>query len=229
MTSNLRIAPSVLACDFSALGAAARAVETGGADLLHVDVMDGRFVPNISIGVPIVEALQRTATVPLDVHLMVVEPERHIGTFATAGASMISVHIEAADNPARTLSAIRAHGATAGAVISPDTPVAALEPVAHLVDYVVVMSVYPGYAGQAFIPGSVARVEEARALLDAAGNRAPVEVDGGVGPANAAELVGAGAEILVAASAIFGADDPAVATRALREAALAGRALAGNA
>ena len=229
MTPNLRIAPSVLACDFSALGEAAHAVEAGGADLLHVDVMDGRFVPNISIGVPIVEALQRSATVPLDVHLMVVEPDRHVGTFAAAGASMISVHAEATVDLARTLSAIRAHGATAGAVISPDTPVATLGPVADLVDYLVVMSVHPGYAGQAFIPESTARVREARALLDAAGNRAPVEIDGGVGLQNAAELTAAGAEILVAASAIYGADNPAEATRALREAALAGLALAGNA
>ena len=223
---NIRIAPSVLACDFSALGEAARAVEAGGADLLHVDVMDGRFVPNISIGVPIVEALRRVASVPLDVHLMVVEPERHIEAFAAAGAAMISVHLEASPHLHRTLSAIRAHGLAAGAVINPGTPVDAFKAVANQVDYVVVMSVNPGYAGQAFLPESTARVREARALLDAAGNRAPIEIDGGVGPSNAAELVAAGAEILVAASAIYGANAPATATRALRETALSALAVA---
>ena len=218
----------MLACDFAALGEAAHAVEAGGADLLHVDVMDGRFVPNISIGIPIVEALKRVAGVPLDVHLMVIEPERHIEAFAMAGAAMISVHLEASRHLHRTLSAIRAHGLAAGAVVNPGTPVDALKAVANQVDYVVVMSVNPGYAGQLFIPESTARVGEARALLDAVGNRAPVEVDGGVGPANAAELVAAGAEILVAASAIYGADNPASATRALREAALSGLAIAGE-
>ena len=218
----------MLACDFAALGEAARAVEAGGADLLHVDVMDGRFVPNISIGIPIVEALKRVAGVPLDVHLMAIEPERHIEAFALAGAAMISVHLEASPHLHRTLSAIRAHGLAAGAAINPGTPVDALKAVANQVDYVVVMSVNPGYAGQRFIPESTAKVSEARALLDAAGNRAPVEVDGGVGPANAVELVEAGAEILVAASAIFGADNPASATRALRETAVSGLAVAGE-
>ena len=224
----VRIAPSVLACDFAALGDAARAVEAGGADLLHVDVMDGRFVPNISIGVPVVEALKRVARVPLDVHLMVVDPERHVEAFATAGATMISVHLEASPHLHRTLSAIRAHGLAAGAAINPGTPAEALKAVANQVDYVVVMSVNPGYAGQPFIPESTAKVRETRALLDAAGNRAPVEIDGGVGPANAAELVAAGAGILVAASAIYGAEDPAAATRALRGTALSGLAVVGE-
>ena len=225
---NVRIAPSVLACDFSALGDAAHAVEAGGADLLHVDVMDGRFVPNISIGVPIVEALKRVARVPLDIHLMVVEPERHIDAFAAVGAAMISVHVEVSPHLHRTLSAIRAYGLAAGAVINPGTPVDALKAVADQVDYVVVMSVNPGYAGQAVIPESTAKVRAARALLDAAGNRAPVEIDGGVGSSNVAELVAAGAEILVAASAIYGADNPTAATRALRETALSGLTVVGD-
>lgn len=220
--ANIRIAPSILAADFASLGDAVRTVERGGADLLHVDVMDGRFVPNITVGLPIVKALRRVATVPLDVHLMVVEPERHVEAFVAAGAGMVSVHLEAAPHLHRTLSTIRALGAAAGVVLNPGTPAGMLEAVADAVDYVVVMSVNPGAAGQPFIPRSEAKVREVRALLDRAGNRAPVEVDGGVGPANAGQLVQAGAEILVAASSIFGTGDPAAAARQLRDRALAG-------
>lgn len=219
---NIRIAPSILAADFASLGDAVRAVERGGADLLHVDVMDGRFVPNISIGLPVVEALKRVAAVPLDVHLMVVEPERHVETFVAAGAAMVSVHLEASPHVHRTLSDIRGLGAAAGVAINPGTPAASLEAVADSVDYVVVMSVNPGAAGQAFIPRSESKVLQVRELLDRAGNRAPVEVDGGVGPANAAPLVEAGAEILVAASSVFGTADPTLAARRLRDRALAG-------
>lgn len=219
---NIRIAPSILAADFTALGDAVRSVERGGADLLHVDVMDGRFVPNISIGLPVMEALERVATVPLDVHLMVIEPERHLEPFVAAGAAMVSVHIEASPHLHRTLSRIRALGAAAGVAINPGTPTAMLEAVADSVDYVVVMSVNPGAAGQSFIAKSESRVREVRKLLDRAGNRAPVEVDGGIGPRNAAGVVAAGAEILVAATAIFGTADPAAASRQLRERALAG-------
>lgn len=226
---RIRIAPSVLAADFAALGDAAQAAERGGADLLHVDVMDGRFVPNITIGVPIVEALARAAKLPLDVHLMVVEPERHVEAFARAGASMIAVHVEASTHLHRTLSHIRALGAAAGVVINPGTPAAALQAVGDQVDYAVVMSVNPGFAGQSFIPGSASKVRAVRELLDRAGNRAPVEIDGGVGPANAAELVAAGARILVAASAIYGTPDPAAATRRLRAAALDGATVSGDA
>ena len=227
--AGVRIAPSILAADLAALGDAVRAVERGGADLLHVDVMDGRFVPNISIGLPVVEALERVAGVPLDVHLMVTEPERHVESFVAAGAAMVSVHLEASPHVHRNLSHVRALGAAAGVALNPGTPTAALEGVAGSVDYVVVMSVNPGAAGQPFIPGSGSRVREVRRLLDRAGNRAPVAIDGGVGPANAAEVVEAGAEILVAASSIFGTADPAAATRRLRERALAGAPAAGSA
>ena len=217
---TLRIAPSILSADFAHLADQVAAVERGGADLIHVDVMDGRFVPNLTIGVPIVRALKRVANVPLDVHLMIVEPERHIAAFADAGASMISVHAEVSPHLHRTLTAIRDLGVQAGAVLNPSTPAAVLEPVADRMDFVLVMSVNPGFSGQTFIPHSSSKVRDVRALLNRCGSQASVEVDGGIQPTNAAEVVRAGADILVAASAIFGTSDPTAATRRLREAAL---------
>ncbi len=217
---SLRIAPSILSADFAHLGDAVAAVEDGGADLIHVDVMDGRFVPNLTIGVPVVEALKRVARVPLDVHLMIVEPERLIEAFAEAGASLISVHVEASPHLHRTLGAIKALGVKAGAALNPSTPATALEPVAGLVDFVVIMSVNPGFSGQSFIPESPGKVQAVRSILDRAKSEASVEIDGGVQPDNAAAVVQAGADILVSASAIFGTDDPAAATRRLRAAAL---------
>ncbi len=217
---SLRIAPSILSADFAHLGDAVAAVEDGGADLIHVDVMDGRFVPNLTIGVPVVEALKRVARVPLDVHLMIVEPERLIEAFAEAGASLISVHVEASPHLHRTLGAIKALGVKAGAALNPSTPATALEPVAGLVDFVVIMSVNPGFSGQSFIPESPGKVKAVRGILDRAKSEASVEIDGGVQPDNAAAVVQAGADILVSASAIFGTDDPAAATRRLRAAAL---------
>ena len=219
VNTKLRIAPSILSADFLSLGTEIDAVSDGGADLLHVDVMDGSFVPNISIGLPIVSALKRHTELPLDVHMMVREPERHIEAFVAAGAAMISVHIEASPHVHRTLSTIRALGVQAGIAINPGTPTNLLHSVAEIVDYVVVMSVNPGYAGQSFIVGTDRKVNAVRALLDEIDNRAPIEVDGGINSANARLLVNAGAEILVAASAIFGTDDPATATQSLREAA----------
>ena len=218
---SLRIAPSVLSADFSRLGEQVAAVEAGGADLIHVDVMDGCFVPNISIGIPVVKALRRVATVPLDVHLMIVEPDRHLEAFAAAGAAMISVHIEVTPHLHHTLGAIKELGARAGVVMNPSTPTTMLEPVASLLDFALVMSVNPGFSGQAFIPESVAKVRAVRELLSRAGNDAPVQIDGGIHAGNAAQVVAAGAEILVAGSAIYDADDPAEATRQLRAAALA--------
>ena len=217
---SLRIAPSILSADFARLGDEVQAVEAGGADLLHVDVMDGRFVPNLSIGVPVVEALARVSRLPLDVHLMIVEPERHIAAFARAGAALITVHVEASPHLDRTLAAVRRLGVQAGAALNPATPAETLAPVADLLDVVLVMSVNPGFSGQRFIPRSPAKVQAVRAMLERAGSRAGIAVDGGIQPGNAAQVVGAGADVLVAASAIFGADDPAAATRGLRAAAL---------
>ncbi len=211
------IAPSLLAADFAALGAEIAAAERGGADLLHVDVMDGHFVPNLSMGPPVVRSIRRVATVPLDVHLMIEDADRYVRDFVDAGAAMISVHVEALPHLHRTLQLIKGLGAKAGVAINPATPVVALEEVAADVDHVLVMSVNPGFGGQTFIPRSVVKIRAIRDLLDAAGNRALVEVDGGVDLTNAARIVAAGAEILVAGHSIFGSGDAERATRALRE------------
>jgi len=216
---STRIAPSILAADFAALGVAVRAAEAGGADLIHVDVMDGHFVPNLTIGPPVVRALHRVARVPLDVHLMITDPDRYIDAFAEAGAAMISVHVEAIVHLQRTIACIKERGVQAGAVLNPATPVSALEEIARDLDFALVMTVNPGFAGQDFLPGSEAKIARVRRLLDDAGNPAPVEVDGGVDCSNAARVVEAGAEILVAGAAIFGASDPVAATRALCAAA----------
>jgi ribulose-phosphate 3-epimerase len=218
---TVRIAPSILSADFAALGDAVARVERGGADLIHVDVMDGHFVPNITIGPPVARALKRVASVPLDVHLMIADPDRYIDAFAEAGASMISVHVEVLPHLHRTVHAIKALGVLAGVVLNPSTPVAAVEEVAADVDFVLVMSVNPGFGGQSFIPRSEAKVSAVRAILDRAGNaNAPVEIDGGIDLKTAPKVVAAGARILVAGSAIFHTPDPERATRDLKAAAL---------
>src|SRR5947208_5518123 len=216
---SVLIAPSILSADFADLANAIGAVERGGADLIHVDVMDGHFVPNITIGPPVVRSLKRVATVLLDVHLMITDPDRYIDVFAHAGAAMMSVHVEVLPHLHRTVHAIKALGVRAGVVLNPSTPVVALEQIAGDVDFVLVMSVNPGFGGQKFIPRSEHKVRAVRALLDQAGNSAPVEIDGGIGLDNIARVVEAGVEIVVAGSAIFHASDPAAATRALKDAA----------
>jgi ribulose-phosphate 3-epimerase len=218
---SVLIAPSILSADFAALGEAIAAAERGGADLIHVDVMDGHFVPNITIGPPVVRSIRRVASVPLDVHQKITDPERYIEAFAEAGAAMISVHVEVLPHLHRTIHAIKALGVKAGAVINPATPVGRLEDIAADLDYVLVMSVNPGFGGQTFIPHSESKLRSVRALLDRAGSQAPVEVDGGVDLGNVARVVAAGARMIVAGSAIFGTRDPERATRDLKAAAAA--------
>lgn len=218
---SVLVAPSILSADFAALGQAIEAVERGGADLIHVDVMDGHFVPNITIGPPVVQAIKRVAKVPLDVHLMISDPDRYLESFANAGAAMLSVHVEVLPHLHRTIGAIKALGMKAGVVLNPSTPVATLDEIAADVDFVLIMSVNPGFGGQAFILHSLSKVREARRLLDQVGNAAPVEIDGGVDLENIGAVIAAGARIVVAGSALFHAPDPERATRALKSAALA--------
>jgi ribulose-phosphate 3-epimerase len=217
---TLQIAPSILSADFAALGRDIAAVERGGADLIHVDVMDGHFVPNITIGPLVVRAIKGVAARPLDVHLMIEEPDRYIEDFVAAGAYMVSVHVEAVPHLHRTIHFIKTLGVKAGAVLNPSTPAVTLEDVAGDVDFVLVMSVNPGFGGQAFIPHSLEKVRRVRDVLGRAGSSAPIEIDGGIDLTNVADVVAAGASILVAGNAIFGTPDPEAATRALRAAAL---------
>lgn len=216
---SVRISPSILAGDFAHLADAVASVEAGGADFVHVDVMDGHFVPNITIGVPVVAALKRVTHVPLDVHLMISDPDRYLEDFVDAGAAMLTVHAEVLPHLHRTLTRIRELGARAGVAINPSTPVEMIRDVAREMDLLLIMSVNPGFGGQSFIPHSIEKVAAARELLTRARSTAVISVDGGVDGTNAAALVAAGASILVAGSSVFGAADPAEATRALRRSA----------
>ncbi|MCU1341946.1 MAG: ribulose-5-phosphate 3-epimerase [Candidatus Acidoferrum typicum] len=224
MPHLVEIAPSILAADFACLGDGIRAVERGGATLLHVDVMDGHFVPNISIGVPVVASLRKATRLPLDVHLMIENPEQYIPLFAEAGADMISVHQEATPHLDRALSMIREHGCKPGAVINPATPVSMLSEVLGSLDHVLVMSVNPGFGGQKFIPGALEKIRQLKLARERYNLTFRIEVDGGVGPENVTELVRSGAEILVAGTSIFHTQDPAEAVRSLKQ--MAGGALA---
>ena len=219
---KVRIAPSLLAADFARLAEAAAVAERAGAELLHVDVMDGHFVPNLTIGPPVVAALRKVTRLPLDVHLMIETPETTLARYLDAGADWISVHVEATRHLQRCLDAIRRGGARAGAAINPGTPAGALDAVCGDLDYAVVMSVNPGAGGQAFIESSIAKVEQVSREAKTSGHRFLIEVDGGVGPDNAGALAAAGAEILVAGTAVYGESDPSAAVARLREAALGG-------
>jgi ribulose-phosphate 3-epimerase len=221
MNGRVWIAPSLLAADFAALGDAIRAAERGGADLIHVDIMDGHFVPNLTMGPPVVQSIRRVATVPLDVHLMIEDPDRYIEAFAEAGANQITVHVEVLPHLHRTLQFIHSLGLRAGVALNPSTPVVAIEEVAGDLDYVLVMTVNPGFGGQTFIPRSTSKIRAVRALLDGQGSRAAIEVDGGIDSVTAPQVVAAGADILVAGHSIFSHADPAAAVRDLRAAAIA--------
>ena len=201
------IAPSLLSADFGRLAEEVRAVEAAGADLLHVDVMDGRFVPNITIGPPVVAAIRKVATAPLDVHLMIVEPERYIDEFARAGADVITVHAEATPHLQRAVARIRELGKKAGVSLNPSTSLSAVEWVLHDVDMVLIMSVNPGFGGHAFLPSSLAKIELLRSQLGRAGLNVDIQVDGGIKADNVGEVVSAGANVIVSGSGIFGTPD----------------------
>ncbi|HQY60430.1 MAG: ribulose-phosphate 3-epimerase [Myxococcales bacterium] len=214
--ARVRVAPSILSADFARLGEEVRALEAAGADWIHVDVMDGRFVPNITLGPPVVAALRKVTRLPLDCHLMIVEPERYVEAFAEAGADTISVHAEASTHLHRTLSHIRSLGKRAGVVLNPSTDEHALRYVLEVTDLVLVMTVNPGFGGQSFIEPALPKIERVRRLIDAQGLAIDLEVDGGVHRGNAQRVVDAGADVLVAGNAVFSAPSYAEAIAALR-------------
>jgi ribulose-phosphate 3-epimerase len=216
---KVMIVPSLLSADFAALGDAIARAERAGADMIHVDVMDGHFVPNLTMGPPIVKSIKRVSHVPLDVHLMIEEPDRYAEAFVEAGAASLTVHVEAVVHLHRTVQLVKSLGVKAGVALNPATPVTALEEIADDVDYVLVMTVNPGFGGQTFIPRSPSKIRAVRELLRREGSSAPIEVDGGIDVHTAPIVVAAGADILVAGNAIFGERDPEAAIRALRAAA----------
>jgi ribulose-phosphate 3-epimerase len=217
MYARVEIAPSILAADFAKLGAEIRTVEDAGADVIHVDVMDGQFVPNITIGVPVVESLRKATRLPLDVHLMIVQPERFIEDFVRAGANRVLVHQEATAHLDRAVSMIRDLGAEAGAAINPATPVAMLADILYKLDTVLVMSVNPGFGGQKFLPVAIEKIRQLNDMRTRYNGAFRIQVDGGVEAENTAELAQAGASTFVAGTSIFHTPDPAAATRQLRK------------
>jgi ribulose-phosphate 3-epimerase len=214
----VEIAPSILSADFARLGEEIAAVERGGAGLIHVDVMDGHFVPNITVGLPVVTSVAKTTRLPVDAHLMISEPGRYAEQFVDAGARMVSVHVEIDLHLNRTLDGIRKKGAMAGVAINPATPLVALEEALEFCDYVLLMSVNPGFGGQAFVPTSIDKLKRLRQMIDLRRVPVRIEIDGGIDVANIGMVVAAGAELIVSGSAVFGKPDPEEAVRALREA-----------
>lgn len=213
---TIRIAPSILSADFARLADEVARVEEAGADWLHIDVMDGHFVPNLTVGPPIVEALRKVTTLPLDVHLMMTNPDAFIQEFAEAGADSLTVHVETCPHLHRTVQSIKERGVKAGVTLNPATPVGTLSEIVRDADLILVMSVNPGFGGQQFIPSSLQKIAEVRTLIDRTQSRALLEVDGGVKPDNVKEILAAGAEVLVAGSAVFSSHDYAAAITALR-------------
>lgn len=215
----VEIAPSILSADFARLGEEIAAAERGGASVLHCDVMDGHFVPNLTIGLPVIKSLKRATRLPLDAHLMISDPGQYAEQFVEAGAQMVSVHVEADPHLHRTLASIRAGGAKAGIAINPATPLAALEEALPFADFVLLMSVNPGFGGQKFIPTALDKVRRLRRTIDERGLRVRIEIDGGIDRSNISEIAAAGAEIVVAGTAVFGGGDPESAVRELVAAA----------
>jgi ribulose-phosphate 3-epimerase len=217
MPQKIKIAPSILSADFSRLGDEIRAVEAAGADIIHVDVMDGHFVPNITIGPMIVQAARKVTKLPLDVHLMITNPELYIVNFAVAGADYITVHVETTFHLNRLVQSIKEHkGIKAAVSLNPATSLSSLDYILDDLDMVLIMSVNPGFGGQAFIPSALGKIRTLRKLIDKRGLKTKIEVDGGVKPDNAAKIIKAGADILVAGSSIFGMKDYAAAIRGIR-------------
>lgn len=219
MGHPIQIAPSILSSDFARLADEVAAVERAGADLLHVDVMDGHFVPNLTVGPPIVESLKKVTKLPLDVHLMITNADAFIPEFVKAGADYLTVHVEACPHLHRTIQSIKELGVKAGVTLNPATPISSLQEILGDVDLVLIMSVNPGFGGQSFIPSVLKKIAEARRMLDQIKSQALLEVDGGVKAENAREIVAAGATVLVAGSAIFSQRDYAAAIAAMRAAA----------
>ncbi len=220
MGRTIEIAPSILSADFANLAREIERVEAGGADVLHLDIMDGHFVPNITIGPPVVASIRKSTRLPLDTHLMVAEPARYVEDLAKAGANWVSVHVEADRHLARTLDWIHGCGMKAGVAVNPATPLSLLEEVLPQADHILIMSVNPGFGGQVFIPSTLKKIRKLRDTISSYGYSARIEVDGGVGPDNLDEVLGAGAEIIVAGSAIFNAAEGATnATRGMKDTA----------
>ena len=217
----VRIAPSILSADFARLGEEVRAIEAAGADVVHVDVMDGRFVPNLTIGPPVVAALRKVTKLPLDVHLMIVEPEKYLDAFAQAGADGLTVHAEACVHLDRTLEHIRSLGKRAGVSLNPHTSEEAIRYVMERLDLVLVMSVNPGFGGQSFLPSVLPKIEKIRSMIDASGRAIDLEVDGGIKVGTAQRVCAAGADLLVAGNAVFSAPPYETSLGALRKDAAA--------